>query len=422
MSDFPNPPEARLMRIGRGLRSTLDGAVSDEAKGAAFERFQSAFQSAQRRRQRVRQCLGGGALVATLVFGGFLSWPDPALTFHASAESAGGYIRVGGQQPSTVVNFSDGTQLVVHPESQARIADVTAKGARLALEGGRVHLKVARKPGAEWSVEAGPYRILVTGTEFDVNWRTTSDLLEVELQEGAVRVEGPLTREGIRVAAGERLTANLRTSELRLASLTPEPSAARAEAPAPTPPKLQLSPPSPPQTVGRSASATASPVAAASPARRASDWSQLMAKSQYRAVVADAQQRGLEAVLSSVSVTELVMLGDAARYAGQPAVAGRALLSVRERFPGGKQAGAAAFMLGRLAEDHLGDTRTALTWYTTYLQESPSGTFASEALGRKMGVVSKTRGRAAAASLAEAYLQRYPGGPYATAAHRILTP
>jgi hypothetical protein len=151
-------------------------------------------------------------------------------------------------------------------------------------------------------------------------------------------------------------------------------------------------------------------------------WRDLMVESKYREIVVDAKDRGLEDVLTTVTLFDLAILADAARYAGQARVATRALLAQRERFAASSQARSAAFQLGRLAEDHLGDPRTALTWYTTYLQESPSGAFVSEALGRKMDLLSKTRGKAAAESLAQAYLQRYPQGPYATSARRILDP
>ncbi|MEN9579715.1 MAG: hypothetical protein RJA70_2724 [Pseudomonadota bacterium] len=423
------------MRIGRGLRGALDDGASDEVKNAAFERFQGALQQDRRRQLITRQGLAAGLVAALLLVGGAALWPDPTLTFTASAEAPGGYLRVDRHQPAAIVDFSDGTRLQLHPESQARIAEVTAKGARLALEGGSVHLKVSPRPGASWSVEAGPYRILVTGTEFDVKWRASDDRLEVELQEGSVRVEGPLTSNGIRVSAGERLTADLRTSELRLRSRANPGAAsgqvalgalvASAAPPVDQAPARAESAGPPAETVAEAATRFTGPddknEVKRSVASSPGEWARLMGKSQYRAIVSDAQEGGLEVVLSSVTANDLGILADAARYSGQAGVAKQALLAVRNRFPGQKQALSAAFILGRLAEDQLRDMSGALTWYTVYMQESPSGAFASEALGRKMGVVHETRGRVAAESLAESYLQRYPTGPYATSAQRILS-
>ncbi len=413
------------MRVGRGLRAALvdgDDSVSTQAQADAFARFQGALKRDAKKQQQRRYAIGAAAVLGLFTVVGYSVWPDPALTFKASAEASSGYIRVGANDPAATVDFSDGTQILLHPESQARIAEVTAHGARLALEGGSVHLKVKPLEGAKWAVEAGPYRIRVTGTEFDVKWRTSHDVLEVVLQEGSVEVQGPLTSSGIRVAAGERLVADLRTSEVRLASAAAERESSEPEATEPERAEVEpadapdVAPPEPRLKV------SSPPVERRAVAPARTDWSTLMKASKYREIVADAKAQGLDTALGSVSLGELSMLADAARYSGQARIASRALLAERQRFSGSKQARSAAFMLGRLAEDHLGDARTALTWYTTYLQESPSGAFASEALGRKMGLVKRTRGRSAAESLARSYLERYPKGPYATAARRILSP
>jgi hypothetical protein len=63
---------------------------------------------------------------------------------------------------------------------------------------------------------------------------------------------------------------------------------------------------------------------------------------------------------------------------------------------------------------------TAVGWYDTYLVESPGGTLAAEALGRKMLAVKATAGIAGARAVATAYRRRYPGGTFASAADEIL--
>ena len=112
-------------------------------------------------------------------------------------------------------------------------------------------------------------------------------------------------------------------------------------------------------------------------------------------------------------------LADAARYARRSDLARRALIAKRQRFAGSGGAREAAFFLGRLAEDNGGG---ALEWYDRYLSESPRGAYASQALGRKMMLVYQQRGEAAAAPLARDYLGRYPAGPYASAARKIVAP
>jgi hypothetical protein len=123
--------------------------------------------------------------------------------------------------------------------------------------------------------------------------------------------------------------------------------------------------------------------------------------------------------LASRPLPDLRALGDAARYAGSSAVAKRAYGAIRTRFASSGEARTAAFLLGRVAEEQDHATVDAVRWYDTYVAEAPGGAFAGDALGRKMVLVSKTQGRDAARPLADRYLQRFPGGPYAAAAHDL---
>jgi hypothetical protein len=80
----------------------------------------------------------------------------------------------------------------------------------------------------------------------------------------------------------------------------------------------------------------------------------------------------------------------------------------------------AAFYLGRMAEgEH--DERSSLAWFQAYLAESPNGTYASEALGRRMVLVRAAQGSPAARPLADAYLRRFPSGTYAETARALTT-
>ena len=112
-------------------------------------------------------------------------------------------------------------------------------------------------------------------------------------------------------------------------------------------------------------------------------------------------------------------LADAARYAGRTDLAERVLRVQRTRFPGTAAAGAAAFFLGRLADDR-GAAADGLDWYRRYLTEEPEGAYAAEALGREMIGVARLSGRPAARKLAREYLNRFPDGTYLLHARAIL--
>ncbi len=136
-------------------------------------------------------------------------------------------------------------------------------------------------------------------------------------------------------------------------------------------------------------------------------------------MLAEAEAHGLGRTLIEVDGTALAALSDAARYAGRHEVAVRAMMAQRQRFPNTAAARAAAFLLGRLADDQ-GEPAAGLAWYRRYLAEAPEGAYVAEALGRKMLAVERLSGRAAARDVAVEYLRRFPNGTYLLQAHSIL--
>ena len=147
-------------------------------------------------------------------------------------------------------------------------------------------------------------------------------------------------------------------------------------------------------------------------------WSRRMARGDFEAVVAAAERRGMESVLARGSRAELAALADAARYTRRSRLAGRALNAERQRFPESAEGREASFFLGNLAEDG-GDRAGAVSWYGRYLREDAAGTYAAQALGRKMLIESR-RASPSAAIDAEEYLHRFPAGSYADAARLVL--
>jgi hypothetical protein len=143
-----------------------------------------------------------------------------------------------------------------------------------------------------------------------------------------------------------------------------------------------------------------------------------VAAGKFEQVVEEAERWGLDACLASASSSELALLADAARYTRRGDLSRQVLLAQRKRFAGSRRAAEAAFLLGRLAESPGG--AGAVSWFDAYLVEAPSGPYAPEALGRKMMLVEKMSGRAAAAKVAEEYLRRFPRGTYAQAARALL--
>jgi ferric-dicitrate binding protein FerR (iron transport regulator) len=121
--------------------------------------------------------------------------------------SDSGYVRSNGPSGARLA-FTDGTRVDLQDGARARIAAVDAHGARLAIENGHAALNVAHLPGSTWYVDAGPFVIQITGTQFDVDWSSYDDTLSVDLHEGTLVVSGPPAPGGVLLRAGQRLTAH----------------------------------------------------------------------------------------------------------------------------------------------------------------------------------------------------------------------
>lgn len=383
-----------------------DSVLSDDA---GFSRLQNRV--ARPRSFWGRGWLAGGVALtsATALAGLLLVRRTPQLTYEvadATLTKDGHVVARDG----TRIRFSDGSEARLTRGTEAQIENVTEHGADVVLTRGRMRVHIAKKPQAAWKVAAGPYNVRVTGTAFDVSWSTEQQAFDLQMETGAVIVTGPLAVSGIPLKAGQHLFSGLNEGRLTVEAGEGSAELARAE-PAPSPPAAQPPDDAPAVSPPRAASGT--------PARAPAEahaWTRAVAQGHFNVVLDEAEQRGLERTLSSSSLEELAALSDAARYAGRSAVAKRVLLAERQRFAGSAPARDAAFFLGRIAEDGGGG---ASEWYERYLEESPRGAYASQALGRKMMLLYQQRGRAAAEPVALDYLSRYPNGPYAAAARKI---
>jgi ferric-dicitrate binding protein FerR (iron transport regulator) len=391
--------------------------------------------------------LATSAAVVALVLGVHTWRAGRPITYDVGggAIEEGGYIR-GGTTAGTKVQFSDGTRIDLAAGARMSVVAPSPHGARLRVEEGQAHFAVNHLPHAAWSVEAGPYVVEVTGTEFDVRWSSAAEVVEIRLRKGSVRVSGPMLTEHATLRPGQHLTAHLATRELRIdesgtslgeaerrqrdpagsdgAAAAPSgaapaaPSGSPAAEPAVTRERPPLRPPAP----GKPTKATRTVALASPPALpdwKPQTWAARVSSGDAAGVVAEAVAHGIDTAVAEADGPALVALADATRYAGRTYLAERVLRAQRARFPGTPAAGAAAFFLGRLADDR-GAAAEALDWYRRYLNEEPQGPYASEALGREMLGVSRVSGRLPARDLAHEYLRRFPDGTYLLHAQAIL--
>ena len=114
----------------------------------------------------------------------------------------------------------------------------------------------------------------------------------------------------------------------------------------------------------------------------------------------------------------MVLLGDAARHAGDSNRARQAYRVVRERAPDTAAAAGAAFALGRLALTE--DPEAAAAWFEKSLEEQPRGPLAQAARERLLESAVQRGDATRLREVAERYLEQSPEGPHAEQARALL--
>jgi ferric-dicitrate binding protein FerR (iron transport regulator) len=336
----------------------------------------------------------------------------------------GGHVERGGSiQPDSSsqprLRFSDGSEVVLETAAKASLGSVDSQGARLSVAEGSAHIDVAHKPRARWLFDAGPFLITVTGTAFTLRWKPAEEQLDVRMERGTVEVTGPLSDGAILLRAGQHLIIRVRQRETRIVDLEDH-AVAGSEPPANdgAPVADQDRPGS---VAPRNAAESRLAQSAAMRANQGTanrDWGGQLASGDSEGIVRQAEHMGLEACLAQSDSADLASLADAARYGRHDDIARKALLAQRHRFPLSTAARDASFLLGRLDETEQ-NLPAAIEWYDRYLAENPAGTYASEALGRKMTLAQRLYGDEKARAMAREYLSRFPRGMYAARAHAL---
>jgi len=387
-------------------------AESDDVLRMARARFLlTAKGKPQLRKAAPRWPIIWAAAIAASLALGIASWvgfhPQRSLSFETGAEGASGELGalLSAEPAQTLpVRFSDGTILSMASASRARITETSAHGATVVLEEGAISAAVVHREASRWHVAAGPFTVLVTGTKFDVRWSSAEQALLLDLHEGAVTVLGPsLGTAGRRVAPGEsiRLLANPKREEQPLGS------AGDTRTPGAT---------------GLRDDATKSAAGDSATGVTRTSWKQLALDEHYADALAAAETENFDAVCRRASGADLLLLANAARFAGSASRAEQAFRSVRSRFAGTHEAAMAAFTLGRIAHDERHSYRAAAQWFQSYLHDEPGGGLAREAAGRLIEAYRAAGDAGAARSSAQMYLSKYPAGPHAPLARTLVSP
>lgn len=386
-------PKAGLMPVGERIQEALVAETHPEeqlrvVRARLIEHVTDARYGARRGTGRgLRYAALAAAAVLAIAVVVAQSWSQPISFVTDTGERDAGDVLAAGEQKPLRVAFSEGSRVLLHQRSSARVLETRAAGARVLLENGVADVSIVHRPGqfTRWRFEAGPFQILVKGTRFQVSWQPATQSLSLTMQSGSVELSGSCLPAPRLVERG---------ASLRLSCTEPAP-------PAREPPRSAAHTPSPSTEPANSSTEPASRAAQPAAAERKT------------------APRSFEASCETADKSELVAWANRERLAGRVARARTALLALRKRFAHSVEAGTAAFTLGRMAFDQRADYADAARWFAIYLAEQPNGALMGDAAGRLLEAHERRGDRAAAREAAQAYLQRFPDGPYASRAKRI---
>jgi hypothetical protein len=125
------------------------------------------------------------------------------------------------------IAFEDGSRMTVEKDARFRLRMLPfGHGADISLDEGEAQLAVVHRDRASWSVQAGPFRIEITGTRFGVRWSQQRGRFQVTMLEGEVLVAGGAIPPATHLRAGQTLTADLTASSFAIANAPSPPTEA----------------------------------------------------------------------------------------------------------------------------------------------------------------------------------------------------
>lgn len=382
-----------LDRLGQEVRDQLGEPSPDWLR-----RQQSALRAALGV-QTPKRAVGGWPL-ASVLCAVMLVTAVWVLMARRTAPSGPAELALTASTTSRRVPLADGSSLALSAHTQAHLT-VTEGATSCVIDVGKVAFDVAPQHGRQFIVKAGMFEVTVVGTRFSVS-RDQAGVVEIVVSHGVVRVKVPSRSTPTELRAGDQLRSD--GAEALLRHQSPSPAAKEqgavpsgsAEAAESLPAALDAQP------------AVEAPSKGAAAPR--DTWLRLYRERNYAAALAAAREVGVDALLASLAAQPLSELADAARLGGDGDLALRAFDTLGRRFPASRQAQDALFLSGRMLATR-GQAGVARRQFEAYLARNGQGAYSVEALGRLVEIYASSKDPRAA-SMARAYLERAPQGPY----------
>ena len=277
------------------------------------------------------------------------------------------------------VTLVDGSSLKVEPRSRVEVGDRTPSALKLVLARGRIACDVTHREGRSFVVAAGGVEVRVIGTRFTVanEEAEAGRRVEVRVERGTVEVRGAGPgADVVRVEAGHSWSQVTKTEAL--VGEGGEPQRPQEDAPEAPADVEDVAPPA------RAERAHAPARAARPPAGDARDLFE-RARSEWRA--------------------------------GRMAEAAKMYQELLASYPRDPRAGLAAFELGRLRMDRLGDMPGAVRALQQAVALAPGAELREDALARLVAASAAAHDHAVCTRTRARYLTDYPSGVH----HRTVS-
>lgn len=285
---------------------------------------------------------------------------------------------------SRVVRLGDGSLATLADGARIQqTVDTASDGVTVELAHGSARFDVVRHPArSPFRVVAGQVSIEVVGTIFTVERRGPA--ARVAVDKGRVRVAW---------GGGEILLGPGDTGVFPPALEPAEPALETTPAPAEVPPAPRPAQ-RPPHVRGADAAAPS--------------WRALARDGEFERAYLLLARDGAASIHGDAG--DLLLAADVARLSGHPAAAVPSLREVLERHGADPRAPLAAFTLGRVLLEELGDPRRAAEAFASTQRLDPHGPLAENALAREVEAWFRAGEGRRARERGETYVRRYPTG------------
>lgn len=264
-----------------------------------------------------------------------------------------------------VLDLPDGSRVVLADTTRLALVSASAERIHLSLEVGSVDVEATHREGRSFLVSTAGHDVVVVGTRFVVrNERVKGRVVvSVSVQRGRVRIDGPSGSRFLDADQSWTVTVDATTAT------APQPMATNSVAATP-----------------------------AAPSASSIDLSDVPPPS---ATIATRPIEGPR---------ELLARATDARTAGRHREAAAAYDAIRKRHRSDSRAGLAAFELGRIRLDALGDAAGAAEAFGDAIILSPNAPFREDAEARRVDAFDAMGDHARCADARASYLARYPSG------------